>query len=270
MKIQVLGTAAGEGQPGVFCACDICGKARRDGGKDVRSRSSVQIDDIYKIDFPPDVFYHTEKFKIDLSRLKYLFFSHSHADHFTPPQIEYIVDPYAYNMENVPLRIYGNKHIVDGMDWLWHRNPPMEVHLLEAFKPVKADHLTFTPIKAEHTPGEDCYNYVVESDSKAFLYACDTGWYSNATFEFLAGKRLDLIMVECTYGPLERVLKTHMNFQGGLKLRDKLADLGSVTSDTKMFITHFSHNARMLHDELEAMANPEGVGVAYDGMTLEL
>ena len=270
MKIQILGTAAGEGIPGIFCACDICNKAREKGGKNLRSRSSIQIDDIYKIDFPPDVYYHMIHHGIDLSKLKYLFFSHSHQDHYTPGQIEYVLNPYAYDMENLPLRIFGNQAVVDRMQWIFPRNPPIEVSLLEAFMPMQADHLTFTPIIAEHMKSEECFNYVVQSDSAAVLYACDTGRYSEATIDHLAGCKFDLLMVECTYGTKIKPIESHMNFKGVLELRDRMAARGCVDADTRLIVTHFSHNTWMLHDELEELVRPEGFEVAYDGMMLDV
>ena len=33
MEIQYLGTAAAEGWPALFCDCDICHRARKEGGE---------------------------------------------------------------------------------------------------------------------------------------------------------------------------------------------------------------------------------------------
>ncbi|HBJ10614.1 MAG TPA: carbon-phosphorus lyase, partial [Ruminococcaceae bacterium] len=38
MKFQYLGTAAAEGFPGMFCSCDTCEKARKAGGRNIRTR----------------------------------------------------------------------------------------------------------------------------------------------------------------------------------------------------------------------------------------
>ena len=51
MKVLFLGTAAAEGWPAVFCKCDSCMKARKLGGKNIRTRSSCIIDDIYMVEF---------------------------------------------------------------------------------------------------------------------------------------------------------------------------------------------------------------------------
>lgn len=54
MKIKVLGTAAATSMPLGFCNCDICKRARQNGGKDIRKRSSIIINDEMLIDLGPD------------------------------------------------------------------------------------------------------------------------------------------------------------------------------------------------------------------------
>ena len=44
MEIQYLGTAAAEGLPALFCGCDICNRARKAGGKEVRTRTQSIVD----------------------------------------------------------------------------------------------------------------------------------------------------------------------------------------------------------------------------------
>src|SRR5699024_2353371 len=80
MKIHFLGTAAAEGWPGLFCRCKYCDKARELGGKNIRTRSSVIIDDTLKVDFPPDTYHHILRDNIDLATVKHLLITHSHSD----------------------------------------------------------------------------------------------------------------------------------------------------------------------------------------------
>jgi phosphoribosyl 1,2-cyclic phosphate phosphodiesterase len=82
MKVKYLGTGAAEGWPEVFCGCQHCRKARIRGGKNIRTRSSVLIDDSMMVDFPPDSYSHVISYGLDFSRLKHLVITHSHQDHF--------------------------------------------------------------------------------------------------------------------------------------------------------------------------------------------
>ena len=70
MKIQILGTAAAEAWPAIFCNCDTCQKVRKAKGKDIRSRSSILIDSKYIIDFGPDSYYHSIKYGLNFSELR--------------------------------------------------------------------------------------------------------------------------------------------------------------------------------------------------------
>ena len=54
MKLKFLGTAASEGIPNPFCNCELCTKARHEGGKDVRTRASALIDGVIQIDLSPE------------------------------------------------------------------------------------------------------------------------------------------------------------------------------------------------------------------------
>ncbi|MFA5205011.1 MAG: hypothetical protein WC708_11475 [Lentisphaeria bacterium] len=54
MQIKILGSAAAEGIPALWCECETCGQAREKGGKDIRQRASYLIDDDTMVDFGPD------------------------------------------------------------------------------------------------------------------------------------------------------------------------------------------------------------------------
>jgi phosphoribosyl 1,2-cyclic phosphate phosphodiesterase len=270
MKLQLLGTAAGEGIPGVFCGCETCRRVRASGGKSLRSRSSLQIDDVFKIDLPPDTHYHILRFGIDLSKLKYLFFTHSHFDHLLAHQLKHTVEPYAYNIENVPIRVFGNEAVIGKIGEKMNEKIPLELNLVKPFMPIQADYLKFTPLPANHAPSEEAVNYIIQSDSASALYACDTGPYPDSTYEFLSSYKFDLVIMECTHGPKDRPFSKHMTWQNVLDARDRMAGMGVVGPNTQMAITHFSHNGGVLHEEFEAITEPEGIGVCYDGITFEV
>ncbi|MEN6357619.1 MAG: MBL fold metallo-hydrolase [Armatimonadota bacterium] len=272
MKIQILGTAAAEGWPGIFCGCDTCKRARAAGGKNLRSRSSVQIDDIYKIDLPPDTYYHVIRHGLDLSHLKYLFYTHSHGDHFAPDEIEYTREGFSHNLANAPIKVYANSKVISAVKSLCDQyEMPLEPHPAEPFMPIQADDLTFTPIIASHAKGEQCLNYVIKSKDATVLYASDTGDYCRETLDFLSRLKFDLLIVECTFGLItpHRAV-SHMNLDSVIALHDHLTRSGAVTSSTRTIITHFSHNIGVLHEELEEAAGKYGIDVAYDGIILNV
>lgn len=271
MRIQILGTAAAEGWPGIFCGCHACAKARKTDGKNMRSRASVLIDDIFKIDLPPDTYYHVVRYGLDLSRLKYLFFTHSHGDHFSANEVEYLRSPFAHNLSNAPLRIYGSQKVISAIKTRCERRElPVKLHIAEPHTPIKADGLTFIPIIARHAATELCFNYIIQSETATILYATDTGLYDNATTEFLHGFKFNLIIAECTLGNSLLSTGTHMNMRDVTKLRARLERTGAVSEHTRWVLTHLSHNIGLMHDELTAVAAKKRLEVAYDGMTIDV
>lgn len=82
MKIRYLGTAAAEGFPAVFCNCAACKAARKDIGRELRTRSQMLVNEDLLIDFPPESYYHAMRFGVDLSAVRTLLVTHSHTDHF--------------------------------------------------------------------------------------------------------------------------------------------------------------------------------------------
>lgn len=267
MRIQILGTAAAEGWPAVFCGCETCVRARAAGGYNLRSRASIQIDDIYKIDLPPDTYYHVIRHGLDLSKLAHLFVTHSHGDHLDLVEMNYMRPPFGHNLANAPIKVYGNETVTSAIAARYGEGKlPIELVTLKPFEPISVDSLVFTPIEAHHNPNELCLNYVIESDSATALYASDTGEYEQHTLDFLESREFDLLIIECTQGTLPYPATNHMSFEAVLRLRDALAKPNGV----RTIITHFSHNIGLLHDELEAIAGPEGVEVAYDGMEIRL
>jgi len=104
--VLFLGTAAAEGVPGLFCGCEVCRIARERGGKDLRTRSSIFIDNTLKIDLPPDTLHHVLAYRLDLSRLQHLLITHTHEDHLALHELTYLLPAFA--RRDLPLTIYGS------------------------------------------------------------------------------------------------------------------------------------------------------------------
>ena len=109
MRIRYLGTAAAEGFPAVFCNCAACKMARELG--ELRTRSQALIDETLLVDLPPETYYHTVRFGIDLSAVSHLLVTHSHTDHFYAQELVNRGYKFAYGMRAKTLRIYGDETV---------------------------------------------------------------------------------------------------------------------------------------------------------------
>lgn len=269
MKVNILGTAAAEGWPAIFCSCETCQRARRSGGRDLRSRAAIQIDGTHRIDLGPDAWYHESVLGVDMSGLEHLFISHSHWDHLAHPHLHYLVPPFGHG-RNGPLHVYGNDVVAKIVSENWDRlgDEVIKVHVVKPFVAVEAGRIQFTPLLASHMLNEQALFYVFSSEGRTVMYAADTGYFPEETWRFLEGIHLDCVICECTSGPSGDG-KYHLNFETLFEVKQRLEKMGAYTGGP-FVATHFSHNVGMLHDEISAVLEPEGIIAAYDGMEISV
>lgn len=84
MKLHFYGTGASEGFPALFCQCENCARARKLGGKNIRTRASLGVDEELLIDFSQDTYSHCLYGGLDLTKIRHVLITHSHSDHFCP------------------------------------------------------------------------------------------------------------------------------------------------------------------------------------------
>ena len=87
MQVTFLGTAAAEGIPALWCACEHCAAARRERGRSLRRRSALLIDGRLLIDFGPDIVDAVAQLGLDLSPVRTLLITHDHEDHLHLPSL---------------------------------------------------------------------------------------------------------------------------------------------------------------------------------------
>ena len=272
MTFTILGTAAAEGWPALWCPCEACRRARELGGKNIRRRTAYQLGEHIHVDFGPDSFAQMLRFGLDYHRLEHLLITHSHADHLCAQELHYRGEGFVAG----PLRtlnIYGNATVGAKLAALEHPLEESRARFIEGepFTPLDlGEGVTATPLVADHA-GEDeqALIYLLEREGRALLQANDTGIFPEVTWDFLATKQLDVVVIECTYGP-QHGGRHHLGAGEVIEVRERLLRLGALTPGARMIATHFSHNGGLLHEELENLLATHEIEVAFDGMQLEL
>ncbi len=273
MRIQYWGTAAAEAYPAMFCTCEACRRAREQGGKNIRTRTSALIDQSVMIDFSPDTNYNRLRYGYDMSRLQALCITHAHSDHLSAAELV-MHAPYPYCRGNGgTLRFFcgedGEKQIQehsasDGFD------PALQVTIWKPYQKERVtDTLDVTPLPAKHDPTHACYILLLESQGKGFLYGHDTAFPEEDVFEFLKGRRLDGISLDCNNGARPSG-RTHMGLEDAARFAARLEESGCLRKGAVRVINHFSHACGLLHGELEQCAAPRGFSVAWDGMEIDV
>lgn len=277
MRIQYLGTAAAEGWPAPFCTCNNCQRARKEKGKNYRSRAQVLINDDLLFDFGPDSFYHAMAFDIDLSKIETLLLTHSHMDHFYPLDLILRGVPYAYDRDKNKMTIYGNEkceamyqRMLNEEDDSANLTSCIDFQPIKAFDAFAAHGYDVLPLKAQHDPRENCLVYsLTDKDGKRLFYGNDTGDITEETWQHIKNLYFDVVSLDCTMGGTPGCA-SHMGIEENILLKNKMLEAGCADENTKFVITHFSHNGCLLHHELEECVKDTGFIVAYDGMVLDI
>lgn len=271
MKIKILGTAAAEAWPALFCQCDACKKAREIKGKNIRTRSSCLIDDTIMIDFPPDNYMHVINNNFALDAVEYLFITHSHSDHFYPKDLLMRNEPFAHKPIIKTLKAYGNQKVVELYDTIIkNKNFSGEVvdfRQCKYYQNIKIPDGEVIPLPAVHAPGEDSMIYIIKKDGKKLLYGYDSGYFSEETWNYIKNEKIDCVLLECTLG-IKVSYKHHMNYEDVINTKNRLQKLGITDEKTKFVATHFSHNSELLHSEFVKLFSKHDIEVAYDGIEL--
>jgi phosphoribosyl 1,2-cyclic phosphate phosphodiesterase len=266
MEAIVLGTAAAEGIPALFCGCHNCRAARAAGGKEIRARTALFVEPDLCIDFGPDALYALHRFGLDWSKLTTILVTHSHCDHIVPQNLEFAGGVFARERAG-RLNVYGNEHVRKYIQQVLktEENEWFAVHPAFPMHPFDIPGGRAVAIRSHHQSEEHSYNYLLTRDGRTLLYACDTGYYDEETLDYLKGFSINYLLIECTYG-LARSEGGHLGLPNVVEIRDRLAAQGSLAPDAVVTITHISHNAILPYDEMAAEAAKHGMGLAYDGM----
>lgn len=274
MKIQYYGTGAAEGIPALFCICDVCKHARETGGRNIRTRSGAMIDGELKLDFPPDTYHHLLVNGVDITYLRYLLITHPHEDHYAFAELLYRMPGFAQLSDDIPpLTVYGGKEVGEKLrERLSERREAPNV-LFEHFSPFEQKQIgsyAVTALPSRHMVQAESYIYLIERDGKKILYAHDSGVLYDEVYDFLAGKAIDLVSLDCTYMTRDTTGETengHMGLPVNRAVRERLIAIGAANASTQFIVNHFSHNGGKTHQQLVDAA--DGFTVSYDGMAAE-
>ncbi|MBO9606867.1 MAG: hypothetical protein J7639_12990 [Paenibacillaceae bacterium] len=288
MTMVFLGTGAAEGVPSYFCRCGLCSRIRAAGGRNIRSRTSFRIDAVHQIDFSPDIFHQMVTLGLDTFELEHLLITHSHEDHFDVAEI--LTKHCTIEHNDKPLHIYLSEPAAKWAMKLFAAYSTSEetleaimktkfvLHPLRYFETYAVGGLTVTTIPGNHCSfgeGELAINYyIVLPDGRKLLYALDTGWYEEQTWEFLSGKTIDILIMECTFGNRPgRPLRVggHLDIPNFFLMLDRMREIGAIGTGTAIYASHVNTAHTLLHDEMQEVFNQSdyAVTVAYDGMTIE-
>ncbi len=275
MKLRYLGTAAAEGWPALFCHCTACERARTLGGRNIRTRAQAVVNEELLLDFGPDTYLHVLRDGLKLPSIHTVLVTHSHQDHWYPQELLLRGEPYAHEASQSMLTVYGCAGVKAVWDWAVAQNDSPNIHRRVQFKEIQefepfttVEGYAVTPLLAKHNRQEKCLFYLIERDQKRLLYAHDSGLFPEETWDYLAGKRLDAVSLDCT-NVCDPDGSYHMGLPADAIAKRRLIELGCADERTTFIANHFSHNGRLMHDEIAEIAAKDGFLTSWDGMSVE-
>ena len=277
MRFQFLGTAAAEAMPAIFCECEICKHAWEHGGKDVRRRASYLIDDDTLIDFGPDINWQINAFRIDLTKIKRIIFTHPHADHLDAIELYWRT---WFSRVSKNINVFGcdtvEAQIKRGI--AAYQEKPVEMKDLKInFIPydhgveVTDEDMTILPLKADHPSAKKPVFPIIRRNGKTILVMNDTGYPFEEDWELIEKEKFDLVTIDTTMALVEPdCRRNHMGVNVVAEVAERLRAKGCLKENCRIVSTHISHNSLARHADLEAFFTPRGIEVAYDGMIVEI
>lgn len=291
LTLQFLGTGAAEGIPSPFCRCRVCENARQKGGREIRLRSSFRVSKEVLVDFGPDILAACSHLGVDLCDLRHILITHTHEDHLDLGSLTLKTLLYKAGQEKIHVYLNGDAwqflEAIDKMGFCGREHyfteelqKGFEFHRLSFFEPCRIGEHTVTPIRGEHPAHfeKNAASYLFDlADGRRLLYALDTGHYERESMDYLRGRALDLLVIECTFGSMDRgdTPYSHLDLRSVLHLCSEFYGQGTLTDRSRVYLTHINQVQSYTHEELEAICAeksrelPYTITPAYDGMRIE-
>ena len=258
MKLTFLGTGTSQGVPVIGCRCKVCRSTDR---RDRRLRTSAMIETEGKrfiIDAGPDFRY--QMLREGIAHIDAILLTHMHKDHTAG-----IDDVRAFNFVDYPTihstHIYGNEATINRVtmeyDYAFAENkyrgvPVIELHTIDTDIPFEAAGVEIVPILGHHSDRFRSVGYRFGE----VAYITDFSRIDPTEEAKLKGVKVLVINAL-------RWKKHDSHFS----VNEAVAIINRVRPE-RAYLTHMSHDIG-LYDEAQAKL-PNGVMLAYDGLTVEL
>ncbi len=252
MQLTFLGTGTSQGVPVIACNCEVCNSLN---SKDKRLRTSVLINTQQTticIDTGPD--FRTQMLREHVQQLDAVVFTHEHKDH-----VAGLDDVRAFNFkQQKDMPLFATPRVCEALRNEFHYAfakhpypgiPRLELHEISN-QPFKVNDLELTPIEVMHHKLK-----VMGYRIGKLTYITDANYISPEEKEKIKGSEILII------NALRKTQHiSHFTLEQAIELSKEL-------NVQTTYLTHLSHLMGK-HDKLSEEL-PQGVYVAYDGLTIE-
>jgi len=253
-SVLVLGSGTSHGVPMIGCDCATC---RSDDPRDTRSRASILITvpggPSILVDTSPDL--RSQALQHNLRRVDAILYTHSHADH-----VMGLDDVRRFNsLQRAAIPCYGDRRTLADVRRIFgyafdeaaaQGGGIPKLVLFPLGGAFSIGPATFTPVPLLHG-SRRIYGYRLGN----FAYLTDCSAIPEDSWRLLDG--VEVVILDALR---ERPHTTHLSISESLAIVKRLAP-------ERAFFTHMCHD---LPHVATCARLPEGVELAYDGLTIEI
>ncbi len=263
MEVLLLGTGAADGIPNPFCRCETCADHRSRG--ELRTPTSVLVDGRLLIDPGPEAPRQVSRLGRDLVGLDAVLVGHAHNDH-----LDASVLMHRSWVADSPLRVVGPAPVVSWCrQWLPAEQSAIRFSTVTAGDRLEVAGYQVAVLEVDHEAFGEAVGYLVDDGGTALLYLSDTGPLPASTLAALTGRRVDLVLLEETFGFRSDKGDRHLNLSTFADAVERLRACGTITDDTRVVAVHLGHDNPPTAD-LAAILELSGAEVVGDGSILLL
>ncbi len=208
MKLNFLGTADSGGIPTHNCQCLICKEYRTNNRVNLATSAYITCKNNEIILLDAGIENIATIF--DNKKISTIFLTHFHPDHALG------LLRLRYSTNNIDC--YHPKDDKGFAD-LYKHTKAINYKENSAFKPIKVNELSFTPIPLKHS--KNTTGYLIESIDKTIAYLTDCAGIAKESMEFLLSKEIDECYIDAGLAP-NLNNGNHLNYEEATKLLDKI------------------------------------------------
>jgi adenosylcobinamide kinase/adenosylcobinamide-phosphate guanylyltransferase len=226
--------------------------------------TSALVERTMLLDLGPDTARAAQRLGVALDAVRHVLVTHAHPDHWAPQALLW----HRWAPTTRPLEVLGPADVVEEARHWVGDDSDVRLTTLRAGDVVERDGTVVRALAADHEV--PCLLYdLTTADGARLLYATDTGRLPEPTLAALSGARLDLLLLELTFGTRDDHGTGHLDLHRFPRVLADLRSVGALHPASRVLAVHLGHH-NPPEPELAARLAPWGAEPGQDGQHLRL
>ncbi len=258
MEVVLLGTGSADGWPNAFCRCASC-SAQASAGV-LRSPTSALVDGVLLLDCGPETPRSALRAGRRLDDVTAVLLTHGHPDHSAPMAL---LARHWAGRDAASLDVVGPAAVLE--QWRAWADPdaPVRWRGVEAGADLTVAGHRVEVLPAAHDAPAVLY-LVTDAAGHRLLHGCDTGPLPDAAVAAAAQARLDVLLLEETFGDHPGHGTAHLDLTTFPRQLARLRSAGALDDRTVVRAVHLGHH-NPPEARLDARLAAWGAGAGRDG-----